>query len=111
MPSLVDGRHSGARGIVAIWPQVPVRVEGGLARGVPNSGLDDFDIETGGDEQRGEVVAEVVEPELCRQALNLAAGLTNSALDRPGPRDPAAVGVRDDGFAPSGSDSRRKREC
>jgi hypothetical protein len=55
--------HGGSCGLVAVWPEVAVGVERRLDAAVPEAVLHDLDVEPAADQQRGQVVPEVVEPE------------------------------------------------
>ena len=61
---------------------------------MPKPSLDDLDVEAGGDQQRGEVVPQVMEPEVVGQA-DLGSCGADGTFDRPGPAGVASQ-VTDD---------------
>src|SRR3954454_1520375 len=73
---------------------MPVGVQGRLRRAVPEPMLDDLHVEAVTDEQRRQVVPEIVEAELLRQPGHLRPGSSDRPFDRPG-RGLPLVAVRD----------------
>lgn len=76
---------------------MPVGVERRFRGRLAEAGLDDLHVKSRGDEQRCEVVAQVVKPEPFRQSFDLNAGPPEVRLDRvrcngapPLPRDDSA---------------------
>ena len=55
------------RTTVGVRPQVTASVERRLVAGMPHSRLDDLHVGTPGDEERRQVVTEIVVPEVVRQ--------------------------------------------
>jgi len=63
---------------------------------MPQPRLDDLHVETGGDQQRREVVPKVVEPEFGGETLDLGSCIAYGSLDGPGSGDRASVLGSDD---------------
>ena len=85
--------NGGSGGLVAVRPEVSVDVQSRLRAAVPEPVLHHFDVQAATDQQRREVVPQIVEAELAGQPGDPRPGRSDRPLDRPGRRLPAgAVG-------------------